>query len=97
VVAGTRIWEQVLVEPKTPEAVMTGVIVIIGVALFLAGVGIGVFAAVAVAVRREDRSYHPLTGEAPSRRAKYVRYLNGLVRRDLDSKLFPSHGHPRRY
>ena len=35
---------------------MTGVIVIMAVPLFLAGVVIGVFAAVAVAVRREDRS-----------------------------------------
>ena len=55
-VAGTRIWEQGLVEPR--EAVMAGVIVIIGVALFLAGVMIGVVAAVAVAARRENRSYH---------------------------------------
>ena len=55
-VAGTRIWEQGLVEPR--EAVMTGVIVIVGVALFLAGVMIGVVAAVAVAARRENRSYH---------------------------------------
>jgi len=76
---------------------MTGVIVVMAVALFLAGVAIGVFAAVAVAVRREDRSYHLLTGEAPSRRAKYVRYLHGLVQRDLDSKPFPPHGDPRRY
>ena len=45
--------------------------------LFVAGVAIGVFAAVAVAVRREDRSYGPLTGTAPSRLARYVRYLNG--------------------
>ena len=37
---------------------MTGVIVIIGVALFLAGVMIGVVAAVAVAARRGNRSYH---------------------------------------
>jgi len=36
---------------------MTGVIVIIGVALFLAGVMIGVVAAVAVTARRENRSY----------------------------------------
>jgi hypothetical protein len=75
---------------------MTGVIVIMAVALFLAGVAIGVFAAVAVAVRREDRSY-PLTGEAPSRLAKYVRYLNGLGRPDLDGELFPPQGDPRRY
>jgi hypothetical protein len=97
VVAGTWIWEQGLVEPETPEAVMTGVIVIMAVALFLAGVAIGVFAAVVVAVRREDRSYRPLTGEAPSRLARYVRYLNGLVRPDLDGELFPPHGDPRRY
>jgi hypothetical protein len=75
---------------------MTGVIVIMAVALFLAGVAIGVFAAVAVAVRREDRSY-PLTGEAPSRLVKYARYLNGLVRPDLDGELFPPRGDPRRY
>ena len=56
---------------------MAGVIVIVAVALFLAGVAIGVFVAVAVAVRREDRSYGPLTGTAPSRLARYVRYLNG--------------------
>jgi MFS superfamily sulfate permease-like transporter len=56
---------------------MTGVIVIAVVVLFLAGVAIGVFVAVAVLVRREDRSYGPLTGTAPGRLAKYVRYLNG--------------------
>jgi hypothetical protein len=56
---------------------MTGVIAIAAVVLFLAGVAIGVFAAVAVVVRREDRSYGPLTGTASSRLAKYVRYLNG--------------------
>ena len=38
---------------------MAGVIVIAAVLLFVAGVAIGVFAAVAVAVRREDRSYGP--------------------------------------
>jgi hypothetical protein len=75
---------------------MTGVIVIMAVPLFLAGVVIGVFAAVAVAVRREDRSY-PLIGEAPGRLTKYARYLNGLVRPDLDGELFPRHGDPRRY
>jgi hypothetical protein len=66
-----------LVVPETPEAVMTGVIVIATVVLFLAGVAIGVFAAVAVAVRRQDRSYGPLTDTAPSRLARYVSYLNG--------------------
>ena len=76
---------------------MTGVIVIVAVALFLAGMAIGVCAAVAVAVHREDRSHQPLTGEAPSRLGRYVRYLNGLVRPDLDGELFPPHGDPRRY
>ncbi len=72
---------------------MTGAIVVMAVALFLAGVAIGVLAAVAVAVRREDRSYPRLTREAPSRRAKYVRYLNGSGRPNLDGEL----GDPRRY
>ena len=75
---------------------MTGVIVIMAVALFLAGVAIGVFAAVAVAVRREDRSY-PTTGEVPGRLTKYGRYLNGLVRPDLEGELSPPQGNPRRY
>jgi hypothetical protein len=75
---------------------MTGVIVIMAVALFLVGVAIGVLAAVAVAVRREDRRY-PLTGEAPGQLTKYARYLNGLVRPDLDGELFPRHGDLRRY
>ena len=51
---------------------MTGVIVITGVVLFLAGVMLGVFAAVAVLVRREDRSYGTVTGVAPSRLARYM-------------------------
>ena len=36
---------------------MTGVIAIVAVAVFLAGLALGACAAVAVAVRREDRSY----------------------------------------
>jgi hypothetical protein len=71
---------------------MTGVIVVMAVTLFLAGVTIGVLAAVAVAVRREDRSHHSLIGGATSRRAKYVRYL-GSGRPNLDGEL----GDPRRY
>ena len=77
---------------------MTGVIVIMAVVLFLAGVIIGVFAAVAVAVRREDRRYpYPLTGASATRLAKYARYLNDLSRPNLDREFFPSHGDPRRY
>jgi hypothetical protein len=77
---------------------MTGVIVIMAVVLFLTGVAIGVFTAVAVAVRREDRRYpYPLTGAGPTRLAKYARYLNGLSRPNPDGELFPSHGDLRRY
>ena len=76
---------------------MTGVIVIMAVVLFLAGVIIGVFAAVAVAVRREDRRYpYPLTGAGPTRLAKYARYLNDLGRPDPDGELLPSHADPHR-
>lgn len=76
---------------------MTGVIVVMAVVLFLAGVAIGVFAAVAVAVRREDRRYpYPLTGASATRLAKYARYLNGLSRPDPDGELFPSHADSRR-
>ncbi len=73
---------------------MTGVIVIMAVALFLTGVAIGVCAAVAVAVRREDRA---LTGKAPSSLDENVRRLIGLGRRNPDGELFPPHGDPRRY
>jgi len=77
---------------------MTGVIVVMAVVLFLTGVAIGIFAAVAVAVRREDRRYpYPLTGAAPTRLAKYAHYLNSLSRPNLDGELSPSHGDPRRY
>jgi hypothetical protein len=83
------------VEAKTPEAVMTGVIAIAAVALFLAGMVIGVFAAVAVAVHREDRS-HPPAGAVPPRLTKYARYLNDLVRPGPDGELSASPGDPRR-
>lgn len=76
---------------------MTGVIVIAGVALFLAGVMLGGLAAAAVLVRRENRGYGPLTGIAPGRLASYGRRLSGLGRPDLDGELFPSHGDSRRY
>ena len=52
---------------------MTGVIVITGVVLFLAGVMLGVFAAVAVLARREGRGYGPVTAVAPGWLARYVR------------------------
>jgi len=63
---------------------MAGVII----ALFLAGVVVGIIAVVAVAVRREDRAY-TLLGAAPGRMSKSARRLNGLGRRDLDSEFRP--------
>jgi hypothetical protein len=67
--------------PEMREAIMAGVVI----ALFLAGVVTGIFAVVAVAVRREDRAY-TLGGDAPSRMSKSARRLNGLGRRDLDAE-----------
>jgi protein-S-isoprenylcysteine O-methyltransferase Ste14 len=58
---------------------MAGVVVAV-IAVFLIGVLIGAVAAVAVAIRREDRV---LTGQEPDRLDRYARRLNGLGRRDL--------------
>jgi hypothetical protein len=63
------------------EAVMAGFVAVVAVALFLVVI-VGI-AAVAVAVRREDRSY-TLVGEAPDRLSRGTRRLNGVGRRDLD-------------
>ena len=67
--------------PKMREAIMAGVII----ALFLAGVVVGIIAVVAVAVRREDRAY-TLVGDAPNRMSQSARRLTGLGRRDLDAE-----------
>ena len=63
---------------------MAGVII----ALFLAGVVVGIIAVVAVGVHCEDRAY-TLLGAAPGRMSKSARRLNGLGRRDLDSEFRP--------
>ena len=71
--------------PEMREAIMAGVVI----ALFLSGVVVGIFAVIAVAVRREDRAY-TLLGDAPSRMSRSARRLNGLGRRDLDAEFLGS-------
>ncbi len=44
---------------------MAGVVATVTIALFLSGVVVGVFAVVALAVRREDRA-NTIVGDAPS-------------------------------
>jgi hypothetical protein len=66
------------------EAIMASVVVV-AVAVFIAGVVMGVIAVVAIAVRREDRRY-TLAGEAPDRLSRSTRRLTGLRRRDLDAE-----------
>src|ERR1035438_1860587 len=65
------------------EATMAGVVVVVIIALFFGGISVGVIAAVAVSVRREDRRYS-LGGDAPDRVSQSARRLNGVGRRDLD-------------
>jgi hypothetical protein len=70
------------------EFVMSGVVVAVTVALFLGGVVTGVIAAVALAIRREDRRYS-LVHEAPDLIARSTRRLTGVGRRGLDAEFFP--------
>ena len=62
---------------------MAGVVVVV-VAVFIAGVVMGVIAVVAVAVRREDRRC-TLAVDAPDRLSRTTRRLTGVGRRDLDA------------
>jgi len=55
---------------------MTGVIVVMTVVVFLAGLLVGVIAAGTVLLRREDRT----DGRAPGRLGMYARRLHGLGR-----------------
>jgi hypothetical protein len=75
------------------EAIMASFVAAVAIALFLAVLtGLG---AVACAVRREDRRFTLLMGEAPDRLSKGARRLNGVGRRDLvplDPRLFRSTG-----
>ena len=67
---------------------MSGVVVAVTVALFLGGVVTGVVAAIALAIRREDRRYS-LVREAPDRISRSARRLTGVGRRGLDAEFFP--------
>src|ERR1700722_5315361 len=66
------------------EAIMASVVVI-AVAVFIAGLVMGVIAVIAIAVRREDRRY-TLAGDAPDRMSRTTRRLTGVGRRDLDAE-----------
>jgi hypothetical protein len=66
------------------EAIMASVVVI-AVAVFIAGLVMGVIAVIAIAVRREDRRY-TLAGDAPDLMSKTTRRLTGVGRRDLDAE-----------
>lgn len=63
---------------------MAGVVVI-AVAVFIAGLVMGVIVVIAVAVRREDRRY-TLAVDAPDRLSRTSRRLTGVGRRDLDAE-----------
>jgi hypothetical protein len=60
-------------------------VVVIAVAVFIAGLVMGVVAVIAIAVRREDRRY-TLAGDAPDRLSRTSRRLTGVGRRDLDAE-----------
>ncbi len=53
--------------------------------LFLGGIVVGIFAVMAIAIRREDRRY-TLPLAAPDRISSSTRRLNGLACRDLDQE-----------
>ena len=65
------------------EAIMAGVIV--AGTLFLCGIVVGIYAVMAVAIRREDRR-NTLPIAAPDRISSSTRRLNGLACRDLDQE-----------
>ena len=65
------------------EAIMAGVLAVAAVALFLAGVAVGVLVVVAREIRREDRLYS-LAEEAPNLMSRGTRRLTGFGCRDLD-------------
>ena len=65
------------------EAIMASVVVV-AVAVFIAGLVMGVIAVVAIAVRREDRRY-TLAVDAPDRLSSTTRRLTGVGHRDLDA------------
>jgi hypothetical protein len=66
------------------EAIMAGVVVV-AIAVFVAGLVMGVIAVIAIAVRREDRR-STLAFDAPDRLSRTSRRLTGVGRRDLDAE-----------
>jgi hypothetical protein len=60
-------------------------VVVVAVAVFIAGIVMGVIVVVAIAVRREDRRY-TLATDAPDRLSRNARRLTGVGRRDLDAE-----------
>jgi CHASE1-domain containing sensor protein len=58
---------------------MTGAVVVMAVVVFLAGLLVGMVAAGAVLLRREDRA-RVLTNSASTRLGTYARRLHGLGR-----------------
>ena len=60
-------------------------VVVVAVAVFIAGLVMGVVAVVAIAVRREDRRY-TLAVDAPDGLSRTTRRLTGVGRRDLDAE-----------
>jgi hypothetical protein len=60
-------------------------VVVVAIAVFIAGLVMGVVAVVAIAVRREDRRY-TLACDAPDLMSKTTRRLTGVGRRDLDAE-----------
>ena len=67
------------------EAIMADFVVTLAIAVFLGGLMVGVLAAVAVAIRREERR-HTLAVEAPDRLSRNVRWLTGVSRRGVDDE-----------
>jgi hypothetical protein len=65
---------------------MAGVLALAAVALFLAGVAVGVLFVVAREIHREDRLYS-LSEEAPSLMSRGTRRLTGFGRRDLEIRV----------
>jgi hypothetical protein len=66
------------------EAIMASVVVV-AVAVFIAGLVMGVIVVIAIAVRREDRRY-TLAVDSPDRLSRTARRWTGVGRRDLDTE-----------
>jgi hypothetical protein len=65
--------------------------VIVAGALFLCGIVVGIYAVMAIAIRREDRR-NTLPVAAPDRISSSTRRFNGLACRDLDQEFLRPEG-----